>query len=76
MRLRSMLNPEEQQNRVEGTTRYKKGPNRWSLICSQCGGTFYVDEPTFVHAVSAMCESAENPFCCDECEATYDDVAH
>lgn len=76
MKLRSMINPEEQRNIVEGPTRYKKGPNQWQLICSQCGGVFYVNEPTFTRVVSVMDEGRENSFCCDECEAAYEDVTH
>ena len=76
MRLRSDLNPEEQNNPVEGPTRYKKGPNQAELICGVCSGIYYVDEVTFQQAMSAMEEGGDNPFCCDECEADYEDVSH
>jgi len=76
MRLRSMLNPEEQPNLVEGPTRYRKGPNQSELICGICGSTYYVDEVTFHQAMAAMDEGADNPFCCDDCEAEYEEVSH
>lgn len=76
MRLRSMLNSEEQTNIIHGPTKIKKGPNTWQLNCSLCGGTLYVDETTFTQAMSAMSAGIENPFCCDDCEADYEDVAH
>lgn len=76
MRLRSMLNREEQPTLLEGPTKYKKGANQWELICSFCGGTYYVDEVTFAQAMSAMEKDIENPFCCDDCEAAYEDLAH
>ena len=76
MRLRSTLNPEEQSNLVEGPTEFKKGPNQSQLICGFCGGTYFVDDVTFEQAMSAMEGGVENPFCCDECEADYEDVSH
>jgi len=76
MRLRSTLNPEEQPNLVEGPTRFRKGPNQSELICGICGATYYVDEVTFHQAMAAMDEGADNPFCCDECEAEYEEVSH
>jgi len=76
MRLRSTLNPEEQNNLVEGPTRYRKGPNQSELICGICGGAYFVDSPTFDQAMAAMEKGLENPFCCDDCEADYEDVSH
>jgi hypothetical protein len=76
MRLRSRINPEEQRNLVEGPSRYRKGPNQFQLICEVCGGTFYVDQVTFRQALTAMEEGNENPFCCDECESEYEELAH
>jgi len=76
MRLRSTLNPEEQPTLVEGPTRYRKGPNQSELVCGFCGDTYYVDEVTFHQAMSAMEEGVDNPFCCDECEAEYEDASH
>jgi len=76
MRLRSALNPEEQSNIVEGPTKYRKGPNQSQLVCSLCGGIYYVDEVTVRQAMSAMEEGLENPFCCDECEADYEALSH
>lgn len=74
--LRSSLNPEEQPDLIQHPTTYKVGPNQWELICAVCGGTYYVDELTLKHAVSAMEEGLDNPFCCDDCEAEYDEMAH
>ena len=76
MILRSRINPEEQRNRVEGPTTYRKGPNQFDVICEFCGGTFYVDEATFRQALTAMEEGSENPFCCDECELESEDRSH
>jgi len=76
MGLRSAQNPEEQSNVVEGPTRYRKGPNQSELVCGFCNGTYYVDDVTFRQAMSAMEEGTDNPFCCDECEADYEDVSH
>ena len=76
MKLRSRQNPEEQKNLVEGPTRYPKGPNQKRLTCSLCSGTYYVDEVTYHQAVQAMEEGLDNPFCCEECEADYDELAH
>jgi len=76
MRLRSNLNPEEQTNLIEGPTRYRKGSNQSELVCGFCGDTYYVDEVTFHQATSAMEEGLENPFCCDDCEADYEEGSH
>ena len=76
MRLRSRLNPEEQRDLVGGPTRHKKGPNQFQLICEFCGGASYVDEMAFRQALNAMEEGSGNPFCCDECESEYDELAH
>jgi hypothetical protein len=76
MRLRSALNPEEQSNIVEGPTKYRKGPNQSQLVCSSCGGSYFVDEVAAKQAMSAMEEGLENPFCCDECEADYEALSH
>ena len=76
MTLRSSLNPEEQTNRVVEPTKYKKGPNRFELICGLCGGRYYVNEVVFRQAMSAMEMGIENPFSCDDCEAEKEDFAH
>jgi hypothetical protein len=76
MRLRSTVNPEEQTNLVGGPTRYKKGPNQSRLVCGFCGDPYYVDEITFEQAMHAMDEGIDNPFCCDECEAEYEEISH
>lgn len=76
MRLRSRLNPEEQTNLVEEPTRFRKGPNQSELVCGFCNETYYVDDVTFNQAVSAMEEGLDNPFCCDECEAEYEELSH
>lgn len=76
MRLRSTLNPEEQTNVVEGPTRYSMGPNQSELLCGFCNEAFYVDDVTFNHAVWAMREGLDNPFCCDECEEANEEMAH
>jgi hypothetical protein len=76
MRLRSTLNPEEQTNLLEGPTRYRKGPNQSELICGFCSEAYYVDDVTFRQAVSAMEQGLDNPFCCDECEEDYEEIAH
>ena len=76
MRLRSRLNPEEQSNLVEGPTKFRKGPNQSELVCGFCNETYYVDDVTFNHAISAMEEGLDNPFCCDECEAEYEELYH
>ena len=74
--LRSMLNPEEQPDLIEGPTKYKIGPNQWELVCAVCGGNYYVDDLTLKQAISAMEEGAGQSFCCDECEAEYDAMSH
>jgi hypothetical protein len=76
MRVRSGLNPEEQTNLVEGPTRFRKGPNKAELVCSFCHEIYFVDEATFYNAMSAMEEGIDNPFCCDECEAEYEELSH
>lgn len=76
MRLRSRINPEEQRNRVEGPSGYRKGPDQFRLMCEVCGGTFYVDEVTFRQARTAMEEGSENPFHCDDCESEYEELGH
>lgn len=76
MKLRSMLNSEEQRNVVAGSTTHKQGPSQWQLTCSYCGGMYYVDNLTFSQAISAMEAGFENPFCCDDCQADLEDVAH
>lgn len=76
MKLRSALNPEEQTDLIQGPTQYRVGPNQSELICSVCGGSFYVDEVVFHQAMTAMEEGLENPFCCDECTEDYENVAH
>jgi hypothetical protein len=76
MRLRSTLNPEEQPRPVEGPTRYRTGPNKSELICGLCGDTYFVDDVTFLQAISALEEGIENPFCCEECEAEYEELSH
>ncbi len=75
MGLRSRIDPEER-NLVEGPTTYRKGPNKFDLICEICGGTFYVDEVAFRQALTAMEEGNENPFRCHECESEYEDISH
>jgi hypothetical protein len=74
--LRSLLNPEEQPDLIQRPTKYKVGPNQWELICATCGGSYYVDELRLKHAVTAMEEGRDNPFCCDECEAEYESMSH
>lgn len=76
MRIRSELNPEEQTNLVVGPTRFKKGPNQLELVCGICNDVYYVDEPTFQQAMSAMEEGIDNPFCCEDCEAEYEELSH
>lgn len=76
MKLRSRQNPEEQANLVEGPTRYPIGPNQSELFCSFCGEAYYVDDVTFHQAMAAFDEGRDNPFCCDECEADYEDLSH
>ena len=76
MTLRSSLNPEEQTNLVEGPTTHRQGPNQSKLICSFCNEIYYVDEETFEHAISAMEEGLENPFCCDDCDVENGDTSH
>ncbi len=74
--LRSLINLEEQPDFVQEPRRYKIGANQWDLICAVCGGSYYVDEFTLKHAVTAMEEGRDNPFCCDECEAEYEAMSH
>jgi hypothetical protein len=74
--LRSSLNPEKRPDLIEGPTRSRIGPNQWALICTVCGGNYYVDDLSFNQAVSAMEEGRDNPFCCDECEADYEAISH
>jgi hypothetical protein len=76
MRLRSTQNPEEQTNVVEGPTSYRKGSNQSELVCGFCHETYYVDDSIFNQAITAMKEGLDNPFCCDECEAEYEEVSH
>lgn len=76
MRLRSTLNPEEQPNFIDSPTKHKKGANKWQLNCSLCGGSYYVDDVIFSQAMSAMRDGVENPFCCDDCQSEYEDIAH
>ncbi len=76
MRLRSTLNPEEQSNLVEGPTKYRKGPNQSELACGICNETYYVNEVTFKQAIRAMEQGLDNPFCCDQCEAEYEEMSH
>ena len=76
MKLRSMLNPEEQTNFVDGPTKFKKGVNKSELNCSVCGGTYYVDDVTFSQAMSGMCDGLDNPFCCEDCQSEYEELAH
>lgn len=75
-RLRSTLNPEEQPDFIESPTRYKGGPNQSELVCGFCHGIYYVDEVTFQHAMSAMEEGIDNPFCCNDCEAEQEELSH
>lgn len=76
MRLRSSLNPEEQPNVIEGPTLLRKGPNQSALACAYCNRTFYVDDVIFHQAITALAEGLDNPFCCDECEADAEELAH
>ena len=76
MRLRSTQNPEEQTNLVEGPTRYRMGPNQSELICGFCHEIYWVDYNTFEQAIKSMEEGLDNPFCCDECEAEYEELSH
>ena len=76
MRLRSTLNPEEQSNVVEGPTRYRTGPNQSELVCGFCYQAYYVDDVTFLKAVSALEEGIDNPFVCYECEEDYEEISH
>ena len=75
-RLRSRLDPEEQPDFIEGPTRYKVGPNQSELVCRLCNGIYYVDDVAFRQAMSAREEGIDNPFCCDECEAEYEEMSH
>lgn len=76
MRLSSRINPEEQNNFVEGPTRYRKGPNQHEIVCSSCRRTYYVDDVIFQQALSALEEGGDNPFCCDECQAEQEELSH
>ena len=76
MPLRSQLNPEQQPNPVMGPTRFRKGPNQSELKCRSCGDLYFVDDVSFHEAMSAMEMGLENPFCCDECEAEREEIAH
>jgi hypothetical protein len=76
MPLRSTVNPEEQPALIEGPSRFRKGPNQSELVCGFCGDKFYVDNVTFNQAMAAMEEGIDNPFCCDECEADYEEISH
>jgi hypothetical protein len=76
MKLRSTLNPEEQNNVVEGPTSLRKGPNQMELLCAFCNQTYYVDDVTFQQVMSAMEEGMDNPFCCDDCEEEYEELSH
>jgi len=76
MKLRSSLNPEEQTNLVDGPTTYRKGPNTSQLVCGLCNEIYYVDDETFRHAITAIEEGFDEPFCCEECEAEFDELSH
>ena len=76
MTLRSTLNREEQNTLVGGPTRFKKSFNQSELMCGYCGALYYVDDVTFDQAMSAMEEGVDNTFCCDDCEADYEDLTH
>lgn len=76
MILRSSLNPEEQSDLVAKPTRYRKGQNQSALACGFCNRTYYVDDVMFRQALTAMEEGLDNPFCCDECEAEYEELSH
>lgn len=76
MKVRPMLNREDQPILINGPSKYKKGANQWELICSSCGGIYYVDDVIFTQAMSAMEQGADNPFSCEECETEYEDLAH
>jgi hypothetical protein len=75
-RLRSAVDPEEQPDFIEGPTKYKVGVNQSELVCGVCGGTFYVDDLTLEHAIVAVEEGLDSPFCCEECEAEYEALSH
>jgi hypothetical protein len=76
MRLRSAINPKEQQNPVIGPTRFRKGPNQSELACRACGDLFFVDDISFHDAMSAMEMGLESTFYCDDCEAEREELAH
>ena len=40
-RLKSDLNPEEEQGLPEGPTKYKTPVNRFETSCGLCGGMYY-----------------------------------
>jgi hypothetical protein len=76
MRLRSRINPEEQQNPVIGPTKFRKGPNQSELACRACGDLYFVDDISFHDALAAMEMGLESQFYCDECEVEQEELAH
>jgi len=76
MSLRSRLNPDDQRNPIEGPTTIRTGSNQSELLCGFCNRTYYVDEMTSNQTITALEEGLDNPFCCDECAAEYEELSH
>ena len=69
MRLRSRLDRKEPRDLTEELT-YKNTPSPFQVVCEVCGDTYFMDELTFLQAVTAMQAGVADPFCCNSCGGT------
>lgn len=58
-------------------TRYATAANKFSVMCSVCGGTYFVDERTHHEFMRALeFDASDNTFVCVDCALQETDEEH
>lgn len=71
--LRSYIDPDLQE--TNDSTSFMTEQNDREVFCDMCARTVYVDDETFRFVSEAIEFGLDNPFCCEECEEEFDDLA-
>ena len=74
MTRRESLDQNEVALEALGPTTFETSANRFELPCSECGETYFTDEPTFEWFCNSVAfDASDGPFTCPECEAALED---
>jgi hypothetical protein len=74
-RIRSDYDADREDKRNSPTT-FQTGQNRNEVLCSLCGGSYFVNDVTLDNVTRIAEKTEDNPFVCPDCVEEYEEAAH